>query len=65
MYSEETLQKGDMVKCLLYKRLTNPSTYILIPENLDVEKIKIAAEIAKTKQVYGKFEIDDDLDDEE
>jgi hypothetical protein len=54
-----------MVKCLLYKRLTNPSTYILIPENLDVEKIKIAAEIAKTKQVYGKFEIDDDLDDEE
>jgi len=63
MYSEEPLQRGDIVKCLLYKRLTNPVTYILIPESIDIDSIKISSEIASSK-ANGK-NLDDDPDDDE
>jgi exoribonuclease R len=63
MYSEDTLQRGDIVKCLLYKRMTNPITYVLIPDNLDMDKILIASELAQPSKTNGRTE--DEPDEEE
>jgi len=48
---------------MIYKRLTNPITYILIPESFDIDSIKISSEIASSK-ANGK-NLDDDADDDE